>query len=366
MTGIEEALRYLEARGYLANSNGAHPEGTEERWELLTLEAALAEREPLQQVITGFVRPGLVVVYGAPGTLKSMLLADLAICVASGKAWLQPAPGEGCTAIPVQQCPVLWIDFDNGERRTLDRFAALARGHSVATAPLGIYAMPTPRLNASAPDSIASAARRIKEFEAGLVIVDNLGLIAGTDENSADMATAMGNLRWLAEETNACIVLIHHQRKSNGVVARAGESLRGHSSIEAALDLALLVERENSGNFINLKATKSRDVLVRPFAAQFSYEHKAGTTELRAARFFGATPALEAEERERMELEQRLDAAILAAANGLSQRKLIDAVRHVVPTAGEKRILQRIEALQQAGRLRVQQAARGALAYYKA
>jgi len=54
------------------------------------------------------------------------------------------------------------------------------------------------------------------------------------------MATVMGHFRYLAEQAKVAVILIHHQRKSNGSNARLGERLRGHSSIEAALDLASL------------------------------------------------------------------------------------------------------------------------------
>ena len=56
------------------------------------------------------------------------------------------------------------------------------------------------------------------------------------------MASVMGRLRWLVEECNCALILIHHQRKSasngdaNGVPQ--GRNTAGHSSIEAALDLA--------------------------------------------------------------------------------------------------------------------------------
>ncbi len=39
-----------------------------------------------------FALPSLNILYGAPGTLKSFLLADLAVCVAGGLEWLPPAP----------------------------------------------------------------------------------------------------------------------------------------------------------------------------------------------------------------------------------------------------------------------------------
>lgn len=351
---IAESLRYAEERGIIS-SNGKY----QERWQLLTLQDALQDREPLQQVITGFVKPGLITVFGAPGALKSMLLADLAICVASGKPWLQPLHGGTVDPVPVQQNPVLWIDFDNGTRRTLDRFKALAKGHNVQYASIGIYSMPVPRLNASAADSVARLAERIHEFRAGLVIIDNLGLIAGVDENSADMASAMGNLRWLAEETGACIVLIHHQRKTSPVKARTGETLRGHSSIEAALDAAVLVEREDGRTLVSLKATKSRDVPMRPLAALFSFEHKLGTSELESARFWGVVAA------EASNTDSDIEAALLAQVGeqrGINQSALVKAVKTKLEV-GEKRIRAILQQLVRSGKLKETVGKRGARCY---
>ncbi len=80
--------------------------------------------------------------------------------------------------------------------------------------------------------------------------------------------------------------MIHHERKSNGLQSRAGRSLRGHSSIESAIDLALRVDRQEDTNFITIQSTKSRDCVVPVFGAEFRYEHKTGTKELAEAGFF--------------------------------------------------------------------------------
>lgn len=366
-SAVLEGLQALQQAG--AIDDGAdHPAGPDfSAWQFIPFNELLAEPEPIPEIAPGLVQPGLVVVFGAPGSLKSLLLADLAVCVAAGKTWLEPLDSEPVQALQTNQTAAVWWDADNGKHTTQIRFSALLRGHGVSDpVPIYPYAMMNPPFLATDARAIVAMRDLLREHRAGLLVLDNLGTIAGTqDENSAEMVRVMSNLRWIAEQANCCIVLIHHQRKATGFKTRAGENLRGHSSIEAALDLALLVERdEQQRDLVTVRATKCRHEELPAFGARFTYEHRSNRL-LHKARFFGATPALEAEERERMELERRLDAAILAAANGLSQRKLIDAVRHVVPTAGEKRILQRIEALQQAGRLRVQQAARGALAYHK-
>jgi hypothetical protein len=84
------------------------------------------------------------------------------------------------------------------------------------------------------------------------------------------MSQVMSGLRLISERTGSAAIIIHHERKSNNGKSRAGESLRGHSSIEAAFDLVLQVERE-SGNTISVSATKTRDGDVLPFGCEFRY-----------------------------------------------------------------------------------------------
>jgi RecA-family ATPase len=136
---------------------------------------------------------------------------------------------------------------------------------------------------------MAQLAARIMQLGARLVVVDNLGVIlGGADENSAEVQGPMQALRWLTELTGAAVIILHHQRKSNGQKSREGETLRGHSSIEAKLDTALLVTRD--GASVTVKPTKIRGADVQPFSASFAFEQDAVTRELTSARFWPSQP----------------------------------------------------------------------------
>lgn len=263
-----------------------------ERWKLRTLKDAYTERPPVQYVVGGlFALPSLNVVYGAPGSMKSMMLADAAVSVAAGLPWLEPLPNNKDSARPLStmRAPVLWIDYDNGTLRTDERFDALARARGLPDdAPIHYVSMAQPWLDANDGYMVRELAEAIIQLGVKLVIIDNLGLISGdADENSADMVKVMGNLRRLAEDTGAAVVVIHHQRKGN-MADRAGDLLRGHSSIEAALDLALLVTRENQDPKLIIRPTKVRGAsIASAFGAEFTYTHKRETKDLESARFWG-------------------------------------------------------------------------------
>lgn len=305
-------------------------------WQIRTAADALREHEPVEYLVDQLLSaPSLSIVYGGPGSLKSMILADLAICVASGSRWLDQLGSDGAqpgVSLAVKQAPVLWIDFDNGARRTDIRIGAMLRGRNLPdSTPIHYVSMPVPHLDVSRPDHVERLGALISGAGYRLIIIDNLGLVTGNvEENSAAMANVMGNLRRLAEETGAAIVLIHHQRKSaiNGDSSgvRKGESLRGHSSIEAALDLALLVERKPGTDEIAVIVTKMRDYMpFSIFGAQFTYEHVAGNRDLHSARFFSVATATKEEAAAQTLRNAILDA--VRSAPGIGQKQLVDDVR---------------------------------------
>lgn len=322
-------------------------------WKVFTLEDAYQERPPVEYIAAGlFALPSLNIIYGAPGTLKSFLLADLATSAAAGMDWLAPAPwvnGNLASSIPTRQCPVMWLDFDNGRRRTHDRFGALGRARSLAPdLPLYYYSMPSPWLNAGDKASIGGLQLRMMERGVRFVVVDNLGVVSGdADENSGDMVAIMSEFRQLAEETGAAVVLIHHQRKSTGSVGRTGDTLRGHSSIEAALDLALLIEREDLSDTVGIKATKVRGADVLPFSSVFTYELRPDG-ELATARFYGIVSD---DNRSGAAIEREVLAALVARA--MNKTELSKAVKEELPEVGINRIRDMIDRLASLGKLRV-------------
>jgi len=263
-------------------------------WQSFDLADAYKERPPIEFVVGNiFPLPSLSIVYGSPGSFKSFLLADLACCIAGGIDWLPPFGDPIGKGQPVSQGGAVWIDFDNGRRRTLDRFKALGSTMDLAEdVPLKIYSMPYPVFDARNQIQVIELQVKIVLHEAKLVILDNLAMISGdADENSADMAEIFNNLRRISEITSTAVVVIHHPRKGSQSQGRAGDRLRGHSSIEAAIDLALYMERSGENLSIEIKPTKARDSLVKPFSARFDFEVDQND-QLTKARFYSITGSL--------------------------------------------------------------------------
>lgn len=259
-----------------------------QRWRVLGIGDLLKPPKRPEYLISDMVRcPGLVCVYGAPGDLKSMILMDLAVCVAGGRPWLDPLPNLGKGgAYQVKPGPILWLDMDNGEDRLRERFGALCRSRGLDLAPLHAVSLPRPVYDASDSEEANLLAAQIRELGAVTCFIDNLGTVSGgRDENSAQMVDVMANLRWVAQDTGATIWVIHHARKGGAAQngGREGDRLRGHSSIEASLDLALLVERMEDD--VTIRSTKTRDDPVHPFTARWTFD-KTPDGALDTARFW--------------------------------------------------------------------------------
>lgn len=327
------------------------PKGVLSAWQPFTLKDAYQERPPVNYAVGKlFELPSVNIVYGPPGCLKSFLMADLAVCVASGNPWLPPAPGEGGQSLTVTPGPVIWLDFDNGQRRTHDRFGALGRALRLPedTTPLYYYSMPTPWLNTDNKAQIGELGEIIKTHNARLVVVDNLGAVTPTvDENSAEIIRVFAHLRWLAEYTGAAVDVIHHQRKSNGFKTRKGESLRGHSGIEAALDLVLLVERsEEQRDNLAIIPTKTRGLEVKPFGAIFAFELRPDG-ELNVARFFGK--AVQSDELLLVATIRAAVLASLAAGEEIKKGELVTRTQAQLSGIGENRVIGVINLLIEQG-----------------
>jgi hypothetical protein len=339
---------------------GETPQEAPDQWQPLTMGDVYQPLDPIRYVVNELFEYGsLNILYGPPGTLKSFIMQDLAACVVIGEAWLPPAPwgtGNG-QAIATTQTGALWLDFDMGARRTLERYAALGRHYEIPEdAPLKIYSMPIPPLNAADSVHIELLASRASGY--GLIVIDNLRTVSGgVDENSSEMSEVMFNLRWLAELTGAAVVVIHHERKSGGFSGRAGDALRGHSSIEAAIDLALKVEREPYSDLITVKSTKTRGLEVLPFSCAFTYE-KAPDGSLNTAAFYG----VESEDNQSNHAIEREILAVLEN-NPMNQTSLWEAVHNKLTDVGKNRIIDQIRRLEANNKLTATAGKRNAKIY---
>lgn len=289
------ALRFIRENGidqqvYSATDPGAG-------WVIYSAQDAYKPRPPREYVVDGVLKiPSINIPYGAPGDLKTMLMMDLASCVSMGQDWLTPElpalPGENgyIGTRKTKKNVVLWLDFDQGKDDTHERFEAINRAYGVPDSkhPPYYVSVDGPWLDGSNDASMAYMADWITRLGAKLVFVDCLANVSGgADENSTAIGQVLRRFRQVSELTRSAIVIIHHQRKDTGGKGRAGDMLRGHSSILANLNLALWINRDDGSDEITVKCTKSRGVFVRTFGAKFVYSHKQGTDELESARFYG-------------------------------------------------------------------------------
>jgi hypothetical protein len=291
---LEKANYYKNRDNPLPDETQADGAGWTDPWAGAwhTLADAFTPRPPQEWAVEDLIKlPSLNAFYGSPGDLKTMFLMDMALCIAAGHPFLLDAPWQsGGRTFAVNPYPVIWLDFDNGDEMTNERFEALARARDIdpALPNLHYISMPSPWLVLGDPKSIGHLTRQIENFGARAVYIDNLGTTkGGAKENTDEMIPVMSNLRQLVNQTKTATSFIHHETKNGALTARRGDSLRGHSSIEASIDLALLVEREPGSDIITIQSTKTRGVDVAPFSAVWTFEHKAGTTELETAIFYG-------------------------------------------------------------------------------
>ena len=305
-----------------------------------TMADAYQDRPPQEELIPGLVpKPSLGGVAGNVGSLKSLFMAAMAMAAAMGKDFLPPAPGSSATGTTFKttQANVMWIDQDNGRGRTLDRFKALGRAYN-APKDLGlvIYSFPTPTLDLSKESHARDLLYRVADTNSKLIVIDNLVTISGgVDENSAEIMKVMMNLRYIVENAQCALFVIHHLRKSNGIKGLAGDSMRGFSGIKGAIDSLLVVSREAGSDTITISAEKSRDAFIPTFSANFAYTHKPGTKELDTAMFYceGAVQKLT-----NADIADEVIAALTANANPMTQSSLVREVQKHCPGIGINRI----------------------------
>lgn len=250
---------------------------------------ALVPKPKIGYLVDHVLQAGsLSIWYGYPGSLKSNLVLDMALAIATGQSWLPARPGSTDTfaGYAVVQTPVIWIDIDNGEDVIEERIKAFGTVYG-ADASTSFFYMPYPIIRAVSAKSMTDLTDFI--FQTGLrrpfIILDTLLRAAKVkDENSSEMDTVMYNIHKLAEDLKATLAMISHSNKVN--TGRAGNALRGHSSIEGGVDYVFRIRREGNSDTIDVENEKARRKPIDPFSAQWTYNADPSSDELLQARFY--------------------------------------------------------------------------------
>ena len=200
-------------------------------------------------LIESFVPKGAMSgLYGAPGTGKSMLALDWALCVAAGLPW---------HGHPVQQGYALYIAAE-GHSGLAKRAQAWLQHQGVEPARLQSFGLVKDRIAITdeSEEYEALFSRLDEEIEKvpTFVIIDTLARAIEGDENES---TAMGMFlngaeRWI-EDYGATVLVIHHGNAT-------GNRERGHTSFKGALGALLKLELvPKHADILRLHTDKQRD-----------------------------------------------------------------------------------------------------------
>jgi len=189
---------------------------------------------------------GLAVIFGKPGSFKSFVALHLALCIALGRPWGRRR---------VAQRNVVYIAAE-GSAGLRKRKA----GYQVAQPDLPadlrfalISAAPNLGTDKGDLDALV-AAIAAADIKPGLIVLDTLAQTIGAgDENGAGMTAFVSNAGALASRFNALVLIVHHTGLGDD------RRMRGHSSLNGALDAQILCERVDGDLAATLTLQKLKD-----------------------------------------------------------------------------------------------------------
>lgn len=201
------------------------------RFKLLDRKAIMAI-QPIQWRVKGLLpTTGIAAIFGPSGSGKSFLAKDLGACIALDQDWF------GHRTTP---CDVTYVMLE-GEGGLRNRVEAWET-HNGKLLPSGFKAMPQP-FQLADPEQVEELGALLPS--GGVVIIDTFNRAApGLGENSSqDMGRILTGMKRLQEITGGLVLVVHHTGKD------ASKGMRGHSSLHAALDGAIEVERNATSRF---------------------------------------------------------------------------------------------------------------------
>ena len=191
-------------------------------------------------------RQGLAVFYGKVGSFKSFITSHLALCVALDWEW---------AGRRVAQAPVVYIAAEGaaGLRKRKAGFA-IAHPELPADVPFALISG-APNFGAMSGDlpALVSAIEGAS-VAPRLIVIDTLAQTLGAgDENGTGMTAFVANAGALASHFEALVLIVHH------VGLGDDRRMRGHSSLNGALDAVFLCERREGELAATLTLQKLKD-----------------------------------------------------------------------------------------------------------
>jgi hypothetical protein len=239
--GIGSLYKLAKAHGWIApvtETVPATPIAATDRYKVMW-PADIANIQPIQWRLKHVLpATGLAAIYGPSGSGKSFLTVDLGGAISHGNTWF---------GIKTYQATVIYIVLE-GEAGIRNRVQALEKAHGPLP-PKGFGVITQP-FEIVKPQDLVDLSAVIPS--GSVVFIDTLNRAAPTaDENSSrDMGEILEAAKMLYRVTNSLVVLVHHTGKD------VSRGMRGHSSLFAALDGAIEVNRNDQTRSWTVAKTK--------------------------------------------------------------------------------------------------------------
>ena len=203
-----------------------------------------AAMAPQEYVVKGLIGPGQIgCIFGDPGAGKSLIAPAIGYAVAQGRSTF---------SMRTQQGEVFYVASEDATGMQ-GRVAALRMENDEADS-FKLVTGVSDMFTANAPD-LKALHKAVKRRRPKLVIVDALAMgdsRHGTENTSEAMGRVVAVARELAQHGGA-VILVHHGTKAEG------NTPRGHSLFNGALDMALHLKPKDQSGIVGSKLTKNRN-----------------------------------------------------------------------------------------------------------
>jgi hypothetical protein len=181
---------------------------------------------------------GLAAIFGPSGSGKTFLTTDLGVAISQGNTWF---------GIRTYQAPVIYVMLE-GEGAIKNRVHAIEKVHGPL--PAKGFGVITQSFQLTRTQDVVDLAEVVPT--GSVVFIDTLNRAAPTsDENSSrEMGEILEAAKTLYRATNSLVILVHHTGKE------VSRGIRGHSSLVAALDGAIEVQRNDQNRSWTLAKSK--------------------------------------------------------------------------------------------------------------
>ena len=210
----------------------------------------IEQEPPLSYDVEGLIVAGtLNLIVADKGTYKTFLALDLALCGASGRAWLADAEGHG---LAVRSGTTVFVAAE-GQRGLRQRVKAWKVAHGVQGRAGLLFRKKA--VNLLDEKSVLEFIAAVKCLPTPPVraIFDTLNkcMIGGSENDPKEMGRAMESLERIRDVLGCTVIALHHVGHLEKMRAR------GHSSLPAGADTILMLTAEQ--DTIKLYDDKQRD-----------------------------------------------------------------------------------------------------------